>query len=147
MTRTLLTLAAGAALGAGALALAQTGHGHGTGVTARTLSAVDVGEQLDGKPARATTLEVTFEAGASSAPHRHPGPVFGYVLEGEFETKVGDGPLRTLKAGETFYEPAMALHAVSRNPGDKAQKRVLAVMLDPRGAEEALIPRAAADKK
>jgi quercetin dioxygenase-like cupin family protein len=147
MTRTLLTLAAGAVLGAGALSLAQTGHGHGTGSTVRTLSTVDVGEQLDGKPARATTLEVTFEPGAASAPHRHPGPVFGYVLEGEFETKVGDGPLRTLKAGETFYEPAMALHAVSRNPGDKARTRVLAVMLHPRDAKALVIPEPAAEKK
>ena len=78
MTRTMLTLAAGAAIGVGGLTLAQTGHGHGTGPTVKTLSAVDVGEELNGKPARATTQEVTFEPGAASAPHRHPGPVFGW---------------------------------------------------------------------
>src|SRR5262245_34647351 len=53
MTRTLLTLAAGAALGVGGLTLAQTGHGHGKRPTVRTLSAVDVAEELNGKPTRA----------------------------------------------------------------------------------------------
>jgi quercetin dioxygenase-like cupin family protein len=85
---------------------------------------------------------VTFAPGAGSAPHRHPGPVFGYVLEGEFETKVGDTPARTLKAGDTFYEPTMALHAVSRNPG-AVKTRVLAIMLHPRDAKELVIPEPA----
>ena len=98
MTRTMLTLAVGVAISVGGLTLAQTGHGHGKGPTVKTLSAVDVNEQLNGKPTRATTLEVTFEPGAASAPHRHPGPVFGYVLEGEL----------------------MVLHAVSRNPSAKS---------------------------
>jgi len=143
MTRTLLTLAAGAALGAGALALAQTGHGHGMGPTVRTLSAVDVGEPLDGKPARATTLEVTFEPGASSVPHRHPGPVFGYVLEGEYEWAIDDRPARILKVGDTFYEPTMCLHRVSRNPSKKGRTRVLAIVLHPHDAKGIVIPEKA----
>jgi quercetin dioxygenase-like cupin family protein len=32
-----------------------------------------------------TFLEMTLEAGQADVPHRHAGPVFGYVLEGEFE--------------------------------------------------------------
>jgi quercetin dioxygenase-like cupin family protein len=147
MGRTLLTLAAGMALGAAAVALAQTGHGHGKGSVVKTLSAIDVVEPLDGKPARATTLEVSFEPGAASAPHRHPGPVFGYVLEGEFETKVGDSPIRTLKAGETFYEPAMVLHSVSRNPSATTRTRVIAVMLHPRDAKLLVIPEPTGGKK
>ena len=48
MTRTMLTLAVGAAIGMGGLTLAQTGHGHGKGPTVKTLSAVDVdGVQRD----------------------------------------------------------------------------------------------------
>src|SRR5262245_8267693 len=82
MIRTMLTLAAGVAIGVGGLALAQTRHGHENGPTVKILSVVDVNEQLNGKPTRATTEEVTFEPSAASAPHRHPGPVFGYVLEG-----------------------------------------------------------------
>jgi quercetin dioxygenase-like cupin family protein len=147
MTRTILTLAAGAAIGVGGLTLAQTGHADGKGPTVKTLSAVDVEEELNGKRARATTLEVTFEPGAANAPHRHPGPVFGYVLEGELEFQAGDAPARRLKAGDTFYEPATVLHAVSRNPSDKALTRVLAVMLRPRDAKGLVVPEPAKGEK
>jgi quercetin dioxygenase-like cupin family protein len=141
----MLTLAA--ALGMGGLTLAQTGHGHGTGPTVKTLSAVDMGEELNGKPTRATTQEVTFEPGAASAPHRHPGPVFGYVLEGELEFLAGDAPARRLRAGDTFYEPAMVLHAVARNPSDKARTRVLAVIIHPRESKALVVPELAKEKK
>ncbi len=147
MTRTMLTLAVGAAIGMGGLTLAQTEHGHRTGPTVKTLSAVDVNEQLNGKPTRATTQEVTFEPGVASAPHRHPGPVFGYVLEGELEFQAGDAPAQTLKAGDTFYEPAGVLHAVARNPSDKARSRILAVMLHPRNAKELVVPESAKEEK
>ena len=42
---------------------------------------------------------------AGNPPHRHSGPVYGYVLEGEmlFELE-GDAP-RVLRAGDTFWEP------------------------------------------
>jgi quercetin dioxygenase-like cupin family protein len=146
MTRTILALAAGAAIGAGGLTLAQTGHGQGKGPTVKTLSAVDVDEELNGKPARATTLEATFEPGAASAPHRHPGPVFGYVLEGELEFQAGDAPARRLKAGDTFYEPARVLHTVSRNPSDKAKTRLLAILVHPRDAKELVIPEPKKEK-
>jgi len=147
MTRTMLTLTVGVAISVGALTLAQTGQGHGKGPTVKALSAVDVNEQLNGKPTRATTLEVTFEPGAASAPHRHPGPVFGYVLEGELEFKAGDAPARRPKAGDTFYEPAMVLHAVSRNPSSKVRTRVLAVILHPRDAKALVIPEPAKGEK
>ncbi len=143
MIRTILSLVAGVALGVSGLTLAQTGHGHGKGPTVKTLSAIDVDEQLNGKPTRATTLEVTFEPGAASAPHRHPGPVFGYVLEGELEFQAGDAPAQRLKAGDTFYEPTMVLHTVSRNPSAKARTRVLAVILHPRDAKALVIPEPA----
>jgi quercetin dioxygenase-like cupin family protein len=140
MKRTMLTLAVGVAISVGGLTLAHTGHGHGKGPTVKTLSAVDVNEQLNGKPTRATTQEVTFEPGVASAPHRHPGPVFGYVLEGELEFQAGDGPARRLNAGDTFYEPAMVLHAVARNSSAKVRTRVLAVILHPRDAKALVIP-------
>ncbi|HYT15560.1 MAG TPA: cupin domain-containing protein [Burkholderiales bacterium] len=56
------------------------------------------------------------DPGSGSGPHRHPGShTIGYVLEGTYEVKVGDGPLQKLGPGGTFYEPPGALHAVSRN--------------------------------
>jgi len=142
----MLTLAIGAAMGVGGLALAETGHGHEKAPTVKTLSAVDVIEQLNGKPTRATTQEVTFEPGAASTAHRHPGPVFGYVLEGELEFQAGDTPARRLKTGDTFYEPAMVLHAVARNPSAKARTRVLAVIIHPRESKALVVPEPATEE-
>lgn len=105
----------------------------------RKLTAYDIAEKLGGKEATATAVEVTLEPGQAGAPHRHPGPAFGYVLEGEYEWAIDDQPSKILKAGETFYEPGGCLHRVSRNPG-KAKTRVMAWVLHPRDAKQIAIP-------
>src|SRR4051812_49745043 len=121
MTRFVIAVALGAALGAGGVSLARHGEqGHGK-VT--VLSGRDVTETLDGKEARVTTVEVAYGPGEEGQPHRHPGPIFGYVLEGEFELGLGDQPAKILKAGETFYEPTGILHRVSRNPSRTGKTR------------------------
>jgi quercetin dioxygenase-like cupin family protein len=58
------------------------------------------------RPADATTLLVTLPPGsAGSPPHRHPGPAFGYVIQGEMIFEVqGEAP-RVVRAGETIWEP------------------------------------------
>jgi quercetin dioxygenase-like cupin family protein len=71
---------------------------------------------------------------------QHPGPIFGYLLEGEFEFGLGEEPARTLKAGETFYEPSGVVHRVARNPSTDTKTRVLAVILHPRDAKELTTP-------
>ena len=72
-------------------------------------------------------------------PHRHPGPAFVYVLEGQWETGIDDQPTKVLKAGETFYELGGSLHRVSKNPG-KVKTRLIAVVLGPRDAKQVAIP-------
>ena len=141
MGRAILIVVAVVGVGACGWALAQNGNAKGPAV--KVLSAVDIEEEVAGKSLKATTFEVTFEPGAAGSPHRHPGPIFGYVLEGEWEFGVGDAKPKTLKAGETFYEPAMALHSVSRNPSDRAKTRVLAILVHPRDAKELVIPEPA----
>ena len=132
--RTVLALAVGAILGVGVL----SGNDHIT-KDMKVFSAQDIAEKLDGKDAKATTYEVTIEPGKGSLPHRHPGPVFAYILEGEYEWAINDQPVKKLKAGDTFYEPTMCLHRVSRNPGTSVT-RLLVVMLHPRDAKELVIP-------
>jgi quercetin dioxygenase-like cupin family protein len=138
MRRILLAAGVGAALGAGGLAVAQQAY-HGP-ERVRPLSERDIAETVDGKKARATMVEVTLEPGQAGRPHRHPGPVFGYVLEGEFELGLGEEAPKVLKAGETFYEPSGALHRVGRNPSARTRTRVLAVVLHPRDAKEIVTP-------
>ena len=63
-------------------------------------------------------VEVSYAPGAASSPHRHARSafIFAYVLSGEIESQVGDGPARVYKAGESFYEEPGAHHRVSRKP-------------------------------
>ena len=85
-------------------------------------------------------MEVTLEPGQARVPHRHPGPVFGSVLEGEYESATDEQPAKVLKAGETFYKPTGCLRRVSKNPAAKGKTRVLAVVLHLRDAEPIAIP-------
>jgi quercetin dioxygenase-like cupin family protein/intracellular sulfur oxidation DsrE/DsrF family protein len=138
MIRLLFVLAAGAFLGITGLTGAR--HDEKGEVKRSVLSAVDIAEKIGGKEAKATTVEVTIDPGQSSAPHRHPGPVFGYVVEGEYEWAIDDQPAKALKAGETFYEPTGCLHRVSKNPAAKGKTRVIAVVVHPRDAKQLTVP-------
>jgi quercetin dioxygenase-like cupin family protein len=112
------------------------------GEKVRVISAQDIKEQLDGEKARATIVEVTIGPGESGLAHRHPGPGFVYVLEGEYELGIDQHPTKVFHAGETFYEPTGCLHRVSRNPSATGQTRLIAVVLHPRDAHEIAIPEA-----
>jgi quercetin dioxygenase-like cupin family protein len=136
MNRGTLMVAAGIALGAVGMTAARHDEKH---EPVRRLSVREIAEKLDGKETSATAVEVTYELGQAGGPHRHPGPAFGYVLEGEYEWAIDDQPARVLKAGETFYEPGGCLHRVSRNPG-KVKMRMLAWVLHPRDAKDLVIP-------
>ena len=142
MRRSLLIITF-ATLAVGGVTLAQHGE-HGKGGV-KTRSQKDIIEKIGGKKAMATTVEVTLGPGQASAPHRHPGPAFGYVLEGEYEWGIDDNPIRTLKAGDTFYEPTGCLHRVSRNPSKEGKTRILAVVLHPADVKDIVIPEK--DKK
>src|SRR5438067_10568596 len=97
MFRTVVTLAVGVAIGSFALS-----HDEKSEVKRRVVSESDIAEKINGKDAKATTVELTMERGQSSAPHRHPGRVFGYVIEGEYEWAIDDKPAKVLKAGGAF---------------------------------------------
>jgi quercetin dioxygenase-like cupin family protein len=131
-----LAVAASGYVGVGGMALAR----HDEKETAKRISAWDIVEKLDGKETKVTVVEVTLEPGQAGKPHRHAGPVIGYVLEGEYEWAVDDRPSKVFKAGETFYEPTGCLHRVSKNPAAKGNTRVLAVVLLPREAKQITIP-------
>jgi quercetin dioxygenase-like cupin family protein len=139
MHRTFLALAVCAAIGIAGVTLA-----HNTGkdqVKVTQLCQRDIIEKLDGKDARATVVKVTFQPGQKDSSHRHAGPVFGYVLEGEYEHAIDDEPVKIYKAGETFYEPSGCVHRVAQNPSGKTRTRLLAVILHPRDAKEVTLPQ------
>jgi len=71
--------------------------------------------KMDGEHLKATLVEVNYGPGESSAPHSHPCPVIGYVLAGTLRTQVRGEAEAVYKSGESFYEAANGLHAVSAN--------------------------------
>src|SRR6516164_88173 len=139
MRRTLLALAFGT-IALGEMSLAQHDeHGKG-GDYVKVLSQKEIIEKLEGKKAKATMVEVTLAPGQVEAAHRHLGPAFGYVLEGEYEWAIDDNKPKILKAGDTFYKPTGCLHGVSRNPSKKNKARFIAVVLHPEDAKDVVIP-------
>ena len=137
MAQKFFVLAILIAIAVGAVAAAN--H-HEDGESVKTITAHDIKEKLDGKDAKVTVVEVTIGPGQSGLPHRHPGPGFVYVVEGEYELGIDDQPTKVFKAGETFYEPTGCLHRVSKNPSAKGKTRLIAFVLHPRDAKDVAIP-------
>ena len=78
-----------------------------------------------------TSAIVTLEPGGRTALHRHPVPVFAYILEGTLTVKVEGHEPRSYKQGDSFLETVGHWHQ-GFNEGDK-QVKVLAVFLGEKG--------------
>jgi quercetin dioxygenase-like cupin family protein len=79
----------------------------------------------------AMTVVVEFPPGdPGTPPHRHGGPAFGYVLEGEMLFELEGEPPRVVKAGETFWEPGGdVIHYSDGNARNDVKVRFLVTML------------------
>lgn len=141
MIRSFTILSLGIFCGVFGLAAAHTVAG---GESVKPLGTHEIVEAINDKDSSATFVEVTLAPGLSGSAHRHPGPVFVYVLEGEYELGIDDQPVKVYKAGETFYEPTNCLHRVSRNPSKDTTTRLIAVVVHPRDAKAVAIPEEAA---
>lgn len=79
----------------------------------------------------AMVATVTIPPGdPGSGPHRHSGPVFGYMLEGEmlFELE-GEEPY-IIKAGQAFWEPGFdVVHYQASNLDGEVEARFVVFML------------------
>ncbi|MDX3853164.1 cupin domain-containing protein [Streptomyces sp. AK02-01A] len=81
--------------------------------------------------ASAMTILVEWEPGdPGTPPHRHSGPAFGYVIEGEVRFELEGEPERVVKAGETFWEPGGdVIHYQDGNARTDARCRFVVTML------------------
>lgn len=68
-----------------------------------------IDRKIRAKGGRMMMVEVFFKAGAIGAEHRHPHEQLTYCLSGEFVFNV-EGETRTVRAGDSLYVPASALH-------------------------------------
>ncbi len=75
-------------------------------------------------------------ADAGLAPHRHSGPVFGYVLEGRMLFELEGEEPREIVAGEAFWEPGGdVVHYQMVNLDENTWTRLLAVCICAPGVE------------
>ena len=75
-----------------------------TGTIINTLSCVTPPRADDATEVMTQLIEVPpNDPGAP--PHRHSGPVFAYMVEGEIVFELEGEPERIIKAGESFWEP------------------------------------------
>ena len=118
----------GAAYAAIAIATAMPGAAHGIGetVTPHFEQAIT---NIPGKSLKA--LVVDYAPGGASPSHTHAKSafIFAYVLSGEIESQVNDGPKRVFRAGESFYETPGSRHPVCRNASKTKPAKLLAVFV------------------
>ncbi len=77
---------------------------------------------------------IELQPGIGAPPHVHPGMVMGYVERGTLMFQLKDGPLLTLKAGDTFFEPPGSYHMVAKNPDATEKTVIIAFVENPKGA-------------
>src|SRR5215831_8683601 len=72
------------------------------------------------------------------AEHSHPGPVIGYIVDGEIENQIDPDPPAIFKAGGVFYEPPRHLHKIMRTVS-AAPARLLIFHAGRTGVPESLL--------
>ena len=81
-------------------------------------------------------VELTPQPGSRSAGpgHRHPGPVLGYVVEGQLRFAIDHEPEKVVSAGGTFFEPSGAVHTTNGSARSDGPTRAVVFMLVPKGS-------------
>ena len=84
--------------------------------------------------AHAMTIVIEYPPGdPGTPPHRHPGPAFGIVLEGEMRFELEGQAPRVVKAGEAFWEPGgdVIHYSDANNRSDVALRFLVTMMCVP----------------
>lgn len=81
--------------------------------------------------AEVMTMTVELPPGSpGTPPHRHSGPVFGYMIDGEMIFELEGEPERVIRAGEAFWEPGGdVIHYQAGNNLPDAWSRFVVVMV------------------
>jgi quercetin dioxygenase-like cupin family protein len=93
----------------------------------------------DGAEAMVVTIELP-PGDPGSPPHRHSGPVFGYVIEGRLAYELEGRGAQVIRAGKAFWEPGGDLiHYRAGNASADSTCRFVVVMLGEPG-QPMLVP-------
>ena len=76
-----------------------------------------------------TSAVVDLPPGARAVPHRHPGFVYAYVLEGTVRSELEGEPVRTYHQGEHWVEQPGVHHVLTENTSRTEQAKLLVVFV------------------
>jgi quercetin dioxygenase-like cupin family protein len=82
----------------------------------------------------AVLVELNFSPGVSVPEHRHPGPILGYVVDGQMRTAINHQADQIVPAGGTFFEPHGALHTSFSSANPDAPVHAVAFLVVPSGS-------------
>ena len=111
-----------------AIAMAAPAAAHGVGETVTPHFQQTI-PNIPGKSLVALVVDYTPGGASPSHIHAKSAFIFGYVLSGQIESEVNDGPRRVYGAGESFYETPGSRHPVSRNASKTRPAKLLAVFV------------------
>lgn len=122
-----------------ALGIATPAAAHGTAETVTPIFQ-HVIPNIPGKSLIAVVVD--YAPGAASVAHKHAASAFiyAYVVSGDIESQVDDGPKRVYHAGESFFEEPGAVHRTSRNASDTQPAKLLAVFVADSGDKPLTTP-------
>ncbi len=93
----------------------------------------------DSGPARVSSSIVTIEPGQDTIFHRHPAPMFAYILEGEVTVDYGAAGTRVYRPGDAFVE---AMHVTHRGMNlGTTRVSILSVYLGAEGTENVALEK------
>jgi quercetin dioxygenase-like cupin family protein len=122
-----LTLGVGIAIG---MLTAQSLVAQQAPVTRTTLQQKDI----EGAPGKEVIMYVAdLVPGGVAGRHFHPGPEVAYVLDGSLVIEPDGKPALTVKKGESFHNPAKAVHN-AKNGSTTEPAKVLVVLIGEKGA-------------
>jgi quercetin dioxygenase-like cupin family protein len=82
----------------------------------------------------AVLVAVNFAPGVSAPEHRHPGPILGYVVDGQMRFSINHQPDQIVPAGGTFFESPGDLHTTFGSGSPDAPSRIVAFLVVPNGS-------------
>ena len=79
-------------------------------------------------------LTIPPDRTGSGTAHRHPGPVLGYIVEGQMRFAINHEAEQVLPVGKTFFEPSGAVHTTAGSARTDGPTRAVVFMLVPKGS-------------
>ncbi len=110
----------------------QMASGRSSGITSTIASQ----EKLAHVAGKTVTVEIVeFPPLAFAPEHHHAGSVTVYVLSGTVRSQIAGQPAMDFHAGQSFFEPAGAVHLFAENPSATEPAKFMAIHIADDGAQ------------